>query len=56
MASQPHNKEGRSCSVCGVEFTSHSYVGTITKKQGSFHVPKLVCRKCHNAHFEEGEK
>jgi hypothetical protein len=55
MASQPHDKSGRKCSICDMEFTSHSYVGTITRKEGHYQIPKLVCRKCHNKHYEKGE-
>jgi len=55
MASGPHDKSGRKCSVCGEEFTSHSYVGTITRKEGNYQIPKLVCRSCHNKHYSEGE-
>jgi hypothetical protein len=67
MASGPHDKSGRKCSVCGVEFTLHSYVGTLTRlrpvtcefdgetKTKGYQIPQLVCQKCHNDHFSRGE-
>lgn len=64
----PHDKSGRKCSICHTEFKSNSYVGTITRlrpvnyafegedKTRAFRIPYLVCRKCHNNHYANGEE
>ena len=67
MAGDPHNKDGKCCSVCGKPFTKNSFYGTLTRpemvscqfegeeKQRMYRVAKDLCQPCLNEHYSKGE-
>ena len=55
MAGQPHDKTGRQCSVCAVEFGPQSLTLTISVRQTGYIEKRLVCPSCHNDHYAQGE-